>query len=640
MLGLVGATLLVAFAGIAWVQSRTLALLEDSVAVRTHSLTFAFAQLESESLRLCEMLQRASLQPGGVPANALSLRYEIFVSRILQAAGNGRSDNNSDDLFARIGQSANPVRRQLLDFMEQADPLMGEKASRSPSTTDLVTLSSSADRLTAPLHDLALDAYHHDANSAGLINDAVQQQSRYAVGLTLFQSLLTLAFAVIVVRQLRSAEQRRQNLERLAEQLSHAQEVAEAASRAKSMFVANMSHELRTPFHGLLGMLTLVEAGPLNLEQRRCLHTARRSGQYLMSILNDVLDISKLDSGGLTIAPVDVEVPRLFSETLALMRPLAQEHQLTLDVQLDDDLPRRLVLDGKRLKQILFNLIGNGIKFTRQGGVRVRVQWQPQAGRLSVCVSDDGIGMDEATLQRLFQRFTQGDDSIQRSFGGTGLGLEISRMLARRMGGDITVSSVKNKGSEFCLVLPAEPGFAPSTPGSDSGVDPTSQADAFDATGGAFLPAPAMRTAPAVPPAPAQPLLAGQMHNSLRVLVCDDNEVNRLLMQAFLGRFGCDPVLCEDGAQAVGLLRCNLFDFVLMDVHMPVLDGFAATRQIRAMLPPGEGPVIIAVTADPLDETRDMALACGIDDLLAKPMDPDDLQACLRRHFPHLLVEP
>ncbi|MEY4749766.1 MAG: hypothetical protein RIQ60_1980 [Pseudomonadota bacterium] len=651
---LVGAILIVAFAGIAWVQSRTSALLEESVADRTDSLTFAFAQLESESLRLCELLRHESLRPGSIKTEQLSLRYEVFVSRAFQVAGDGA------DLFARIDHAEDPTRKKLLDFIRQADPVIGETAPKPPAVADLQALAASSDALNGPLHDLALDAYHRDARSAGQLNDAVQQQSRFAIGLTVFQCLLTLVFALIVVHQLRSADRRRRSLEHLAEQLGHAQEAAEAASRAKSMFVANMSHELRTPFHGMLGMLTLVESGgPLNVDQQRYLHTARRSGQHLMSILNDVLDISKLDAGGLTLELADVETPRLFSETLNLMRPLAHEHQLTLDMHLDGDLPRRLVLDGKRLKQILYNLISNGIKFTRRGGVRVLVHWEAQAelpppfdddltapaiagvaanatargGLLSVRVCDDGIGMDEQTLARLFKRFVQGDDSIQRRFGGTGLGLEISRTLARRMGGDLTASSVKNLGSEFTLLLPAEPGFAPTQPGDDASGDSTLPDDAVN-RGTAALPAlPQPPGAPAVPV--AQRPLAGGLPG-LRILVCDDNEVNRLLMQAFLGRFGCEPVMCEDGAQAVALLSCNQFDFVLMDLHMPVMDGLAATRQIRALLPPGSGPVIVAVTADAMDETRAMALAAGIDDLLAKPMDPADLHACLLRHFPHL----
>jgi signal transduction histidine kinase/ActR/RegA family two-component response regulator len=632
-LGLVGATLLVAFAGVAWVQSRTLALLEESVADRTDNLTFAFGQLENESLRLGELLWRESLRPGSVPLDTLTLRYEIFVSRVIQAGGNG------SNLFGRIEHGSDPTLRQLQDFVAAADPLIGEKADRKADQNagrpDLSVLLPRFDELGSRLHDLALAAYHHDAQSTGLRDDAVQLQYRIAIGLTVFQSLLTLVFAVIVVRQLRSAERRRHSLERLADQLGHAQEAAEAASRAKSMFVANMSHELRTPFHGLLGMLTLVEGGPLSIEQQRHLRTARRSGQHLLSILNDVLDISKLDSGGLDIDPSDTELPRLFSEVLALMRPQAHEHHLTLDVVLDHDLPRRLVLDGKRLKQILFNLIGNGIKFTRQGGVRVHASWAPRVGTigamLTVRVSDDGIGMDAATLARLFERFAQGDDSIQRRFGGTGLGLEISRTLARRMGGDITVSSVKQRGSEFCLLLPAEPGFAPTVPGDD----PASLYTQPDELAAPVWP-PAGRLLP--PSAPVASAGAPHSHG-LRALVCDDNEVNRLLMQAFLERFGCEPILCEDGAQAVALVRCNHIDFILMDVHMPVLDGFAATREIRTLLPGGSGPVIVAVTADRLDQTREQALSAGIDDLLAKPMDVSDLERCLRRHFPHLLPQ-
>jgi signal transduction histidine kinase/ActR/RegA family two-component response regulator len=684
MLGLIGAALVVVFAGVAWVQWSTLALIKDSVADRTDSLTFAFGQLENEALRLSELMLRDSLQPGSVPPETLTLRYEIFVSRVMQAGGNG------ENLFDRIGHGKDPTLAQLQAFVASADPLIGEQARRRPEAQEIAALSARFNVLSGQLHDLTLAAYHHDSERTGVRDDAVQLQYRIAVGLTIFQSLLTLAFGVIVVRQLRSAERRRLSLEQLADELGRAQVAAESASRAKSMFVANMSHELRTPFHGLLGMLTLVENGPLTGEQQRHLRTARRSGQHLLSILNDVLDLSKLDSGGLPIEVAVTDMPRLFSEVLALMRPQAQEQGLSLQIALDDELPRRLVLDGKRFKQIMFNLIGNGIKFTRQGRVRVLVDWRqhpdwpapieasdatspadPAAGRaagdvastapreaarvlpaglmrtslrpgrargglLSVRVIDDGIGMDEDTLARLFQRFAQGDESIQRRFGGTGLGLEISRTLARRMGGDITASSQVGRGSEFSLQLPTEASFAPTQSGDDQVsiyTQPTDLVEPVVRSGRGAAAETGREAGVAARADQHRPATLG-----LRALVCDDNEVNRLLMQAFLERFGCEPVLCEDGAQAVALARCNHFDLILIDVHMPVLDGFAASCEIRAVLPPGEGPVIVAVTADALDDTRKRAAAIGIDELLPKPLDLADVEACVRRHFPHLLL--
>jgi hypothetical protein len=252
-----------------------------------------------------------------------------------------------------------------------------------------------------------------------------------------------------------------------------------------------------------------------------------------------------------------------------------------------------------------------------------------------VRVADTGIGMDAETLARLFQRFAQGDNSIQRRFGGTGLGLEISRTLARRMGGDLTARSELGRGSEFCVLLPAEAGFAETQP-----VDPFGPSTQPSTLPGA-VGRPGVLIDPGHVGAPPSHLhlealapVVDASVGALRVLVCDDNEVNRLLLQAYLANLGCDPVMCEDGSQAVALVRCNRFDLVLMDLHMPVLDGFGATQEIRALTPRNIGPVIVAVTADALPETRQRADIAGIDDLLPKPLDIADIAACLRRHFP------
>ncbi len=687
-LGLIGAILVVAFAGVSWVQSTTQKLLEESVASRTHSLTFAFGQVENEYLRLVDAMRSALAKSGAESRQDITLRYELFVSRVDQA------NAGEPDLLTRIGHGNDPIKRQLREFIARADRLIGEAAASDPSVAELEMLLAELVPMARALHDLSLDAYHRDAETAGRRDDAVQLQHRIAIGLTVFQSLLTLVFAVVVVRQLRLAERRQASLERLAEELRQAQVAAESASRAKSMFVANMSHELRTPFHGLLGMLTLVEGGPLSPTQKRHLRTARRSGEHLLSILNDVLDISKLDTGGVDIVAVETDLMRLFDEVQALMEPQALERGLLLWFEFAPDLPQRLLIDGKRLKQILFNLIGNAIKFTKRGHILIAVTWRvdgysrfetasglhdtlplgldPAAptsrsgdelaspstsvsprfsvsasssvtpgapgrvGQLCVRVADTGIGMDKATLARLFQRFAQGDDSIQRRFGGTGLGLEISRTLARRMGGDLTARSELGSGSEFCVLLPAEAGFADTQPADLLG--PSTQPST--------LPGAVGRPGVLVDPGHAGAPPTSHMHLdamapvvdasvvALRVLVCDDNEVNRLLLQAYLANLGCDPVMCEDGSQAVALARCNRFDLVLMDLHMPVLDGFGATEAIRALAPRDIGPVIVAVTADPLPETRQRADTAGIDDLLPKPLDVDDIAACLRRHFP------
>jgi signal transduction histidine kinase/CheY-like chemotaxis protein len=639
VLVLIGLSLAVVLATVAWLQGRILQLAEESVASRTDNLTYGLGQLQADYLRLSDLLHREQLVPGSVPRDQLVLRYEIFVSRVRQSGTEG------SDFFARMGQTANPVRLQLEHFVMEADPWLAETASGVPDAATLTHLATDADQLANGLGDLVRAAYHSDAELLTLSTEAVERQSRYAVGLTAFLSLLTLGFAGVLVRLLMLSERREHELEQLTAELGQARAVAEAAAQGRSSFIANLSHELRTPFHGLLGMLTLIGLGPLEHEQKRHLRTARRSGEHLLSILNEVLDASKIDAGGADVSPKELDLRRLLDEVLSLMRPQARERGLALRVSLGEDVPRRLVLDGKRVRQILFNLIGNGLKFTREGEVRLALQWQalapgdPGRGRLVIDVIDTGLGMDEATLGRLFQRFEQGDASIERRFGGTGLGLEISRTLARGMGGDITVRSAPGRGSCFTLSLPCEIGFAPTEPQDDVGQSARGS-ELMGLSGAASATMPLQPTdvtgaAPAVTATPAAGL------NGLRVLVCDDNEVNRLLLQAFLGHLGCEPLLCDDGAQAVALTRCNAFDLIFMDMHMPGLDGVTATRQIRARAGVDAPAVIVAVTADALTNGRVNGDDPGLfDEVLPKPLDLEELEACLRRHFPHLFPQP
>jgi signal transduction histidine kinase/ActR/RegA family two-component response regulator len=655
---LIGVSLLLAFAAVFWAQMRTLRLLESSVADRNDSLTFAFTQLEYEHLKLGESLRLHVAAPSAVALDDIRMRYELFVSRVQQLETGAR------DMYAVIGHPGDPLKAALRAMVTLADPVLGEAAQRVPDEAELRALLARLDALAQPLHDLALDAYHTDSERIGHTDDAFREHYLLALTLTGFQTLLTVIMAALLVNQLRQAERKRRALLKLTDELRQAQHEAESASRAKTAFVANMSHELRTPFHGLLGMLALLAQSRLQPEQQRLLRTARASGEHLMSILNDVLDVSKLDAGSLHIDARNTALLRLLDDVHAIMLPLARHRNLSFELDVRPRVPARVVVDAVRLRQILFNLVGNAIKFTKRGGVTIVVDWDlmacrgddaaaasgaapldgdtgaiPGAGvparrpgqladHLLVQVIDTGIGMDEATMGRLFQRFAQGDDSIQRRFGGTGLGLEISRTLARRMGGDIGAQSLPGQGSTFSLCLPLEAVDEVEAVPSEA-QQLTQPAELLMSPVRAGLPAAGPATRPALLPR-SEP----QANERLRVLVCDDNEVNRLLMQAYLEGLAGEVVMCEDGAQAVALVRCNAFDLVMMDVHMPVLDGFAATREIRALMPREDGPVVVAVTADPLEDTRIEARAAGIDDVLPKPVDAAQVEACVRRLFP------
>jgi signal transduction histidine kinase/CheY-like chemotaxis protein len=410
--------------------------------------------------------------------------------------------------------------------------------------------------------------------------------------LTVLLSATSVGFALLALALWRRELQRRHELESLAADLRDAQHKAEGASQAKSAFLANMSHELRTPFQGLLGMLQLLDAEDLTAAQHRQLRVARDSGGHLLDILNDLLDAARLEAGTLRLHEAPVALQALAGEVQALMTPPAADKGLRLTTQVDPALPTHLLLDGTRVRQVLFNLLSNAIKFTERGSVSLNIR--ADGGRLCMAVTDTGVGMDGATQSRLFQRFSQGDDSTSRRHGGTGLGLEISRNLARLMDGDIDVHSTPGQGSRFELRLPLR--SAATAPAS-----------------------------PAVPPPAAAP-------RSLRLLVAEDNEVNREVLAAMILHLGHVPHFANDGRIALKTVQEQDFDLVLMDLHMPELDGLAATRAIRA-LPSAKADVpIIALTADAFAETRASCFEAGMNGFLSKPVNLDDLAHTLARN--------
>jgi CheY-like chemotaxis protein/anti-sigma regulatory factor (Ser/Thr protein kinase) len=351
-------------------------------------------------------------------------------------------------------------------------------------------------------------------------------------------------------------------------------------------------------------MLSLLRDTGLNARQVDYLRTATESADHLLTILNDVLDMSLLESGRLTLTEEPVSLRDLLREVEALMRPQAQAKSLSLHIDADPGVPEKVRADRTRVKQILFNLLNNAVKFSDRGVVVLDLRRATaEDGRevLEFVVTDTGIGMDEATLGRLFRRFSQGDESRSRRHGGTGLGLEISRSLARLMGGDVTAKSVAGEGSSFTFRMPLHAVAAPAPP-------------------------PAAAPSPAGTPAPGM--------GSLRVLVAEDHPVNRQYMAALLEGMGHQPFFAGNGLEAVHAIREQRFDVVLMDLHMPLLDGVGATLSIRALPDTAAATVpIIALTADAFAQTRERCLMAGMNDFLAKPVSPERLSAMLRRLF-------
>ncbi|MBI3839000.1 MAG: response regulator [Planctomycetia bacterium] len=381
------------------------------------------------------------------------------------------------------------------------------------------------------------------------------------------------------------------------EVLQKAKLAAEAANQAKSEFLANMSHEIRTPMAAILGFADILDDNvddPLSIEAATAI---KLNGDHLLQILNDILDLSKIEAGKLSIDIVPRPTHKLIEEVLSLMRVRAIETGLSLEADYLGPIPEIIRTDPTRLRQILINLIGNAIKFTETGSVRLAVSCQPTDARrlrLRIDVMDTGIGMSQEQIDRLFQPFSQADASASRKYGGTGLGLVISRRLAEILGGSIKVRSKPGVGTTFRLTIDA---------GGSDGIRMLQAASEDDKK-------PAKRNVPDVK-------IEGQ------VLVADDGPFNRQFLTRFLEKAGAEVTVAENGQKAVDQAMSALnegrpFGVVLMDMQMPVLDGYSATRKLREL---GYCGPIIAITAHAMSDDRKKCMAAGCDDYLSKPVD-------------------
>jgi PAS domain S-box-containing protein len=407
------------------------------------------------------------------------------------------------------------------------------------------------------------------------------------------------------VRDVTERKRAEAELREREEQLAAARDQALEASRLKSQFLANMSHEIRTPMNGVLGMAELILTGPLPPEQRSRILNLKESGESLLTIINDILDFSKMEAGKLELEEVDFNLPAAADSVLALLSSQANTKGLTLELDVEPDVPRWVRGDAVRLRQILLNLTGNGIKFTKEGGVNLTIS--RVGSRLRFTVSDTGMGIDPASKERLLEPFSQGDASTTRRFGGTGLGLAICQQLIDLMGGKLDFTSEPGTGSTFWFEIELQQA-------KDHG--PVS----VESAAGAGVPqssTPKSETA----------------HGDGRILLVDDVAINRVVGKGLLESLGYEVETVVSGAEAIARIESRPYIAILMDCLMPEMDGYETTRRVRGLGSPAGDTPIIALTAAAMSGDRERCLASGMDDYISKPLDVTSLQEALTRQI-------
>jgi signal transduction histidine kinase/CheY-like chemotaxis protein len=385
-------------------------------------------------------------------------------------------------------------------------------------------------------------------------------------------------------------------LDTVARQNSQAREEAEAVARLKSDFLATMSHEMRTPLNGIIGMTSVLLSRQLGELERDYIETIRQAGEALRGIVDDVLDLSKIDAGKLRLEQVDFELARSVTDALHIVQTVASQKPLHLVVKHDEKLPKWVRGDVTRIRQILLNLLSNAIKFTEEGTIEIQTRVEStdtEECELLFSVKDEGIGMTDEQQSRLFQPFSQADDSTSRKYGGTGLGLAICKRLAELMGGQIGVTSRYGEGSLFWFSVRVQ--LAP---------EPAPLVD---------VPA----AAPAVEP------------KSARLLLVEDNKINQKVALLMLKNLGYSADVAHNGVQALMAINSVRYDLILMDCMMPEMDGLEATKNLRSFGGHSGSVPVIAMTASAFDEDRVACLSAGMNDFLSKPVNEADLASKL-----------
>ena len=394
-------------------------------------------------------------------------------------------------------------------------------------------------------------------------------------------------------------------LEEAVKELQAEKQIAEAATRSKSLFLANMSHEIRTPLNGIIGMISLLKTTSLNTEQQDILSIINTSGDFLLNIVNDILDFSKIESGEVILEARNLNLYKLLEDIIKLFSFKSSEKSISLVLKIDPKVPQFIIGDQIRIKQILTNLVGNAIKFTHQGMVTLKVDLLDSSTdrvNLSFAISDTGIGMTQNEIKQIFTYFRQAEISTTRKYGGSGLGLAICKNLCALMGGSIRVESTPNVGSTFFVSLPFDIGEVIKEVDTSQAALPSN----FD-------------------------------FSRLTILLAEDNLINQKVASMTLSRIGCHYEIVNNGIEAVEAFKRSKWDIILMDIQMPEMDGIEATRIIREEERKNKvvSSFVAAMTADAMPETREKCMDAGMNSFISKPFKPTDLNDLFLSYLSH-----
>ncbi len=535
---------------------------------------WAVFQTHREASRLVEAILTA--QKAGTPQalDRIYLTFDLVYSRMTLLDAGFFSERFSESTI--LSEQATALQAGIRSMTDRIDA-----TANSPSllVNSLSSLLGDAQRLQRQSNDLVIAT--NDILGSARATARIQTSSDYGRLATVvgFTALVFICTIVLQFVQLRLIANTQRQLKELSVRNAEIAKTAQAATHAKSLFLATMSHEIRTPLNGIIGAVDLLDDTDLDPVQARRTLTIRRSSHLLLDVINDILDFSNLDANGLTYQLAQLSLPELTD----ILHDVFRQRLVDANLSLTIERPALIVsTDDVRLRQVLINLIGNAIKFTPSGTINVRIS-TPQDTTMRIEVEDSGIGIPQADIPKLFQNFNQIENSSSRRFGGTGLGLAISKRIIEGLGGRIGVDSKEAQGTTFWLEVPIE------IVGQAETVDMNASVDEED----------------------------GTLRYNSKVLLVEDNAVNREVAKALLESFGASVETANDGQAAIQSSVGAAFDFVVMDLQMPVMDGIAATRELRKL---GFSAPIIGLTANAFEEDRQGCLNAGMDDFLAKPI--------------------